>query len=182
MTGASSPRQPPARRRSSRELSRPTASQPPQRHPFSICRPCATARRVPALVEHFNLKFPPPTTAEPKRFDPDALDALRGYSCPPRPANSQHVERVVSCTRSRGCVRPNLPRVGGEEPPPAASFKFSSFRRPTGAPARVSSAASWPRPRARHARRRTARHGSQPPLYRRSALTSACELAASETT
>src|SRR5918998_4213146 len=84
---------------------------------------------VPALVEHFNKKFSAAYNKQPKRFDADALDALAHYSWPGNVRELRNtVERVVIMHGKQKVASADLPAPGGEEPPPAASFKFSSFK------------------------------------------------------
>jgi two-component system nitrogen regulation response regulator NtrX len=83
---------------------------------------------VPALVEHFNRKFSAAYNRQPKRFDPEALDALQSYSWPGNVRELRNtVERVVIMHAKQKVSAADLPPLGGEEPP-AASFKFSSFK------------------------------------------------------
>ncbi|HLL76252.1 MAG TPA: sigma-54 dependent transcriptional regulator [Pyrinomonadaceae bacterium] len=84
---------------------------------------------VPALVEHFNRKFSAAYNKQPKRFDADALDALQSYSWPGNVRELRNtVERVVIMHAKQKVSVADLPPFGGEEPPPAAASKFSSFR------------------------------------------------------
>src|ERR671916_2216063 len=84
---------------------------------------------VPALVEHFNKKFSAAYNKQPKRFDADALDALAHYSWPGNVRELRNtVERVVIMHAKQKVSAADLPALGSEEPPPAASLKFSSFR------------------------------------------------------
>jgi two-component system nitrogen regulation response regulator NtrX len=84
---------------------------------------------VPALVEHFNKKFSAAYNKQPKRFESDALDALQSYSWPGNVRELRNtVERVVIMHAKQKVSVADLPPLGGDEPPPAASFKFSSFK------------------------------------------------------
>jgi two-component system nitrogen regulation response regulator NtrX len=83
---------------------------------------------IPALVEHFNRKFSAAYGKQPKRFEPDAVEALRNYSWPGNVRELRNtVERVVIMHSKAKVASADLPPLGGEEPP-AATPKFSSFK------------------------------------------------------
>jgi two-component system nitrogen regulation response regulator NtrX len=83
---------------------------------------------VPLLVEHFNQKFSRAYNKKPKRFEPDALGALQNYSWPGNVRELRNtVERVVIMHTGARVTAPDLPTPGQEEPPAALS-RFSSFR------------------------------------------------------
>ena len=84
---------------------------------------------IPSLVEHFNQKFSAAYRKEPKRFDPEALDALQHYAWPGNVRELRNtVERVVIMHAKTKVGLQDLPPLGGEEPP-AAPFRFSSFKK-----------------------------------------------------
>jgi two-component system nitrogen regulation response regulator NtrX len=88
---------------------------------------------VPLLVEHFNQKFSTAYGKRPKRFDTDALDALQNYSWPGNVRELRNtIERVVIMHSKVKVGVSDLPPLGGEEPP-AASFRFPSFKEATDA-------------------------------------------------
>jgi two-component system nitrogen regulation response regulator NtrX len=88
---------------------------------------------VPLLVEHFNQKFSTTYGKKPKRFEMDALDALQNYSWPGNVRELRNtVERVVIMHSKIKVGATDLPLLGGEEPP-AASFRFPSFKEATDA-------------------------------------------------
>ncbi|HVG33957.1 MAG TPA: sigma-54 dependent transcriptional regulator [Pyrinomonadaceae bacterium] len=88
---------------------------------------------VPLLVEHFNQKFSTTYGKKPKRFETDALDALQSYSWPGNVRELRNtVERVVIMHSKIKVGANDLPLLGGEEPP-AASFRFPSFKEATDA-------------------------------------------------
>jgi two-component system nitrogen regulation response regulator NtrX len=88
---------------------------------------------VPLLVEHFNQKFSTTYGKKSKRFEPDALDALQSYSWPGNVRELRNtVERVVIMHSKIKVGATDLPLLGGEEPP-AASFRFPSFKEATDA-------------------------------------------------
>ena len=88
---------------------------------------------VPLLVEHFNQRFSTAYGKRPKRFEADALDALQSYSWPGNVRELRNtVERVVIMHSKVKVGTVDLPTLGGEEPP-AASFRFPSFKEATDA-------------------------------------------------
>jgi two-component system, NtrC family, nitrogen regulation response regulator NtrX len=88
---------------------------------------------VPLLVEHFNQRFSTAYGKRPKRFESDALDALQSYSWPGNVRELRNtVERVVIMHSKVKVGTTDLPTLGGEEPP-AASFRFPSFKEATDA-------------------------------------------------
>jgi two-component system nitrogen regulation response regulator NtrX len=88
---------------------------------------------VPLLVEHFNQKFSTAYGKKPKRFERDAMDALQNYSWPGNVRELKNtVERVVIMHSKIKLGATDLPPVGAEEPP-AASFRFPSFKEATDA-------------------------------------------------
>jgi two-component system, NtrC family, nitrogen regulation response regulator NtrX len=83
---------------------------------------------IPPLVEHFNQRFSLSYNKRPKRFDPEAVEALRAYSWPGNVRELRNtVERVVIMHTGARVGLSDLPPLGGEEPP-AAVPRFSSFR------------------------------------------------------
>jgi two-component system nitrogen regulation response regulator NtrX len=88
---------------------------------------------VELLVEHFNGKFSSAYGKKPKRFEPEALETLQSYSWPGNVRELRNtVERVVIMHTKMKVQASDLPPLGGEEPP-AASFRFPSFRDATDA-------------------------------------------------
>ncbi|MBA3804831.1 MAG: sigma-54-dependent Fis family transcriptional regulator [Acidobacteria bacterium] len=88
---------------------------------------------VPLLVEHFNQRFSTAYDKRPKRFEAEALDALQSYSWPGNVRELRNtVERVVIMHSKVKVGTVDLPLLGGEEPP-AASFRFPSFKEATDA-------------------------------------------------
>jgi two-component system nitrogen regulation response regulator NtrX len=83
---------------------------------------------VPALVEHFNEKFSRAYGKPPKKFDADAIEALRNYTWAGNVRELRNtVERVVIMHAKQKVAASDLPPLGGEEPAPAP-LKFSSFK------------------------------------------------------
>ncbi|HEV7859479.1 MAG TPA: sigma-54 dependent transcriptional regulator [Pyrinomonadaceae bacterium] len=88
---------------------------------------------VPLLVEYFNQKFSQAYGKRPKRFEPDAMDAMQNYSWPGNVRELKNtVERVVIMHAKGKVMAGDLPPLGGEEPP-AVSFRFPSFKKATDA-------------------------------------------------
>jgi two-component system nitrogen regulation response regulator NtrX len=88
---------------------------------------------VPALVAHFNQKFCAAYGKKLKEFTSDALDALQSYAWPGNVRELKNtVERVVIMYAPVSVKAQDLPALGGEAPP-AASFRFPSFKDATDA-------------------------------------------------
>jgi two-component system, NtrC family, nitrogen regulation response regulator NtrX len=101
--------------------------------PFEIPPLRERIEDVPLLVEHFNQKFSTAYGKKPKRFETDAVDALQNYSWPGNVRELRNtVERVVIMHGRTKVTAGDLPALGGEEPP-AASFRFPSFKEATDA-------------------------------------------------
>jgi two-component system nitrogen regulation response regulator NtrX len=96
--------------------------------PFELPPLRERAEDIPALVEHFNRKFSLAYGKEPKSFSPEALEALSAYSWPGNVRELRNtVERVCIMHEKTPVGLPDLPPLGGSEPP-AALTRFSSFR------------------------------------------------------
>jgi two-component system nitrogen regulation response regulator NtrX len=101
--------------------------------PFEIPPLRERLEDAPLLVEHFNQKFSTAYGKRPKRFDAEAMDALQSYSWPGNIRELKNtVERVVIMHAKTKVSAADLPPLGGEEPP-AASFRFPSFKEATDA-------------------------------------------------
>src|SRR5437763_5052417 len=88
---------------------------------------------VPLLVDYFNQKFSIAYGKNPKRFEAETMEALQNYSWPGNVRELRNtVERVVIMNSKIKVGIADLPPVGGEEPP-AASFRFPSFKEATDA-------------------------------------------------
>jgi two-component system, NtrC family, nitrogen regulation response regulator NtrX len=88
---------------------------------------------VPLLVEHFNRRFSLPYGKKPKRFEPEAMEVMQNYSWPGNVRELRNtIERVVIMHGKAKVGAADLPLLGGEEPP-AASFRFPSFKAATDA-------------------------------------------------
>jgi len=96
--------------------------------PFEIPPLRERLEDVPLLVEHFNQKFSRAYNMRPKRFEAEALETLQSYSWPGNVRELRNtVERVVIMHAGGRVAAPDLPLLGQEEPP-AALNRFSSFR------------------------------------------------------
>jgi two-component system nitrogen regulation response regulator NtrX len=101
--------------------------------PFEIPPLRERLEDVPLLVEHFNQKFSTAYGKRPKRFEAEAMDVLQSYSWPGNVRELRNtVERVVIMQARTKVTASELPSLGGEEPP-AASFRFPSFKEATDA-------------------------------------------------
>jgi two-component system, NtrC family, nitrogen regulation response regulator NtrX len=88
---------------------------------------------VPLLVEHFNQKFSEAYGKQPKEFVDEAIADLQNYSWPGNVRELKNtIERVVIMHPKRKVLPSDLPPHGVEEPP-AASFRFPSFKEATDA-------------------------------------------------
>jgi two-component system nitrogen regulation response regulator NtrX len=88
---------------------------------------------VPLLVEHFNQRFSLAYGKRIKRFEPEAMEAMQNYSWPGNVRELRNtIERVVIMHGKTKVNVSDLPVLGGEEPP-AASFRFPSFKAATDA-------------------------------------------------
>jgi two-component system nitrogen regulation response regulator NtrX len=96
--------------------------------PFEVPPLRERTEDIPLLVEHFNERFSAAYKKRPKRFEPDAIEALRNY---PWPGNVRElrntIERVVIMHTGAKVAAQDLPALGGEEPTPLPA-RFSSFR------------------------------------------------------
>jgi two-component system nitrogen regulation response regulator NtrX len=96
--------------------------------PFEIPPLRERLEDVPLLVEHFNQKFSAAYKKRPKRFEPDALDALRNYHWPGNVRELRNtIERVVIMHTGQKVSAPDIPPLGADEPAPV-SARFSTFR------------------------------------------------------
>jgi two-component system, NtrC family, nitrogen regulation response regulator NtrX len=83
---------------------------------------------VPLLVDHFNRRFSLAYGRKPKKFEPEAIDALQSYSWPGNVRELRNtVERVCIMHPHVKVSFEDLPSLGGEEPPVALA-RFSTFR------------------------------------------------------
>src|SRR6267143_501124 len=88
---------------------------------------------VPLLVEHFNQRFSQAYGKKPKQFAPEVIGELQDYSWPGNVRELKNtVERVVIMHPGMKVSASDLPPHGKEEPP-AASFRFPSFKEATDA-------------------------------------------------
>src|ERR687896_436390 len=96
--------------------------------PFEVPPLRERAEDIPLLVEHFNQRFSLSYNKRPKRFEADAVEALRAYSWPGNVRELRNtVERVVIMHTGAKVGLADLPPLGGEEPTPTPA-RFSSFR------------------------------------------------------
>jgi len=96
--------------------------------PFEVPPLRERAEDIPLLVEHFNRRFSLSYNKRPKRFDADAVEALRAYSWPGNVRELRNtVERVVIMHTGTKVSAPDIPALVADEPAPT-SARFSSFR------------------------------------------------------
>jgi two-component system nitrogen regulation response regulator NtrX len=96
--------------------------------PFEVPPLRDRAEDIPLLVEHFNQKFSLSYKKRPKRFEPEAVEALRGYAWPGNVRELRNtVERVVIMHTGSKVTAADLPLLVGEEPP-VDPARYSSFR------------------------------------------------------
>jgi two-component system nitrogen regulation response regulator NtrX len=88
---------------------------------------------VPLLVDYFNQIFSRAYGKQSKQFDDEAIADLQNYSWPGNVRELKNtIERVVIMHSSMKVSSNDLPPRGKEEPP-AASFRFPSFKEATDA-------------------------------------------------
>ena len=88
---------------------------------------------VPLLVEHFNQRFSQAYGKKAKQFAPEVIEELQNYSWPGNVRELKNtIERVVIMHPGVKISASDLPPHGKEEPP-AASFRFPSFKEATDA-------------------------------------------------
>src|SRR5918996_507131 len=86
---------------------------------------------VPLLVDYFNQQFSKAYGKKLKQFLPAALEAMQSYSWPGNVRELRNtIERVVIMHPGVKVTAADLPPHGKEEPP-AASFRFPSFKEAT---------------------------------------------------
>jgi two-component system nitrogen regulation response regulator NtrX len=86
---------------------------------------------VPSLVEYFNKNFSQAYGKKPKQFMSEAIEELQNYSWPGNVRELRNtIERVVIMHPGTKVAASDLPPQGKEEPP-AASFRFPSFKEAT---------------------------------------------------
>ncbi|HEX5708804.1 MAG TPA: sigma-54 dependent transcriptional regulator [Pyrinomonadaceae bacterium] len=96
--------------------------------PFELPPLRERAEDVPLLAEHFNRKFSTAYKKRPKRFEPDALEALSAYGWPGNVRELRNtIERVVIMHPHARVTAQDLPPLGGEEPP-ASAPRYATFR------------------------------------------------------
>jgi two-component system nitrogen regulation response regulator NtrX len=88
---------------------------------------------VPLLVEHFNQRFSRSYGRKAKQFSAEVIEELQNYSWPGNVRELKNtIERVVIMHPGVKISASDLPPHGKEEPP-AASFRFPSFKEATDA-------------------------------------------------
>jgi two-component system nitrogen regulation response regulator NtrX len=96
--------------------------------PFEIPPLRERLEDVPALVEHFNLRFSLANRKPPKDFRPSAIERMRNYSWPGNVRELRNtVERVIIMRARQEIGADDLPILSAESPP-ASSYNFDSYR------------------------------------------------------
>src|SRR5689334_920170 len=86
---------------------------------------------VPLLIDYFNEHFSKAYGKKPKNFLAEAVEAMQSYSWPGNVRELRNtIERVVIMHPGTKVSASDLPPQGKEEPP-AASFRFPSFKEAT---------------------------------------------------
>jgi two-component system nitrogen regulation response regulator NtrX len=86
---------------------------------------------VPLLVDYFNEHFSKAYGKKLKQFLPEAVEAMQSYSWPGNVRELRNtIERVVIMHPGTKVSANDLPPQGKDEPP-AASFRFPSFKEAT---------------------------------------------------
>lgn len=89
---------------------------------------------VPQLVEHFNRKFSLGYGKKPKIFANEAIEALQNYAWLGNVRELRNtIERVVIMIAKQKVTAADLPDFNSTDEPPAASFRFPSFKDATDA-------------------------------------------------
>jgi two-component system, NtrC family, nitrogen regulation response regulator NtrX len=101
--------------------------------PFQIPPLRERLEDIPALVEHFNLKFSASYGKRPKVFSDSALEALQNYVWLGNVRELKNtIERIVIMNSKKQISAADLPMMSDEKPP-ASSYRFPSFREATDA-------------------------------------------------
>jgi two-component system nitrogen regulation response regulator NtrX len=101
--------------------------------PFQIPPLRERLEDIPALVEHFNLKFSASYGKRPKIFTSGAIEALQNYAWLGNVRELKNtVERIVIMNSKKQIAADDLPMMSDEKPP-ASSYRFPSFREATDA-------------------------------------------------
>lgn len=97
--------------------------------PFQIPPLRERLEDVPLLVEHFNRKFSADYGKKPKDFTAQALEALQNSAWLGNVRELRNtVERVVIMHEKQTVGAEDLPELNSKKEPPAASFRFPSFK------------------------------------------------------
>ncbi|MFV0390155.1 MAG: sigma-54-dependent transcriptional regulator [Pyrinomonadaceae bacterium] len=84
---------------------------------------------IPVLVEHFNKKFTNEYGKKPKKFLPDALEAMQNNAWIGNVRELRNtIERIVIMNSKTKISADDLPDMNSGETPPASSFRFPSFK------------------------------------------------------
>jgi two-component system nitrogen regulation response regulator NtrX len=102
--------------------------------PFQIPPLRERMEDIPALIEHFNVRFSTNYGKRPKQFKQDAVDALQNYSWLGNVRELKNtIERVVILVGKDEVSAADLPRFNEAGEPPSSSYRFPSFKDATDA-------------------------------------------------
>ncbi|MCW5959353.1 MAG: sigma-54-dependent Fis family transcriptional regulator [Pyrinomonadaceae bacterium] len=102
--------------------------------PFQIPPLRERLEDIPQLAEHFNQKFSLEYGKKPKKFTEDAIAALQNYSWLGNVRELRNtIERVVIMHSKQKVKADDLPKFNPKDEPPAATFRFPSFKDATDA-------------------------------------------------
>jgi len=97
--------------------------------PFQIPPLRERLEDVPVLVDYFNRKFSSDYGKKPKDFQAEAIDALQNYVWLGNVRELRNtIERVVIMISKQKISAADLPELNEKNEPPAASFRFPSFK------------------------------------------------------
>jgi two-component system nitrogen regulation response regulator NtrX len=97
--------------------------------PFQIPPLRERLEDVPVLIEHFNRKFSASYGKKPKAFSENAITALQNYGWFGNIRELRNtIERIVIMNAKSRIGADDLPKFNISDEPPAASFRFPSFK------------------------------------------------------
>ncbi len=102
--------------------------------PFQIPPLRERTEDIPALIEHFNIKFTTDYGKHPKIFTDEAIEAMQNYAWLGNVRELRNtVERIVIMNEKDEINADDLPPFNPSDAPTASSFRFPSFKDATDA-------------------------------------------------
>lgn len=102
--------------------------------PFQVPPLRERSEDIPALIDHFNRKFSADYGRPVKVFTDAAMELLGGHVWPGNVRELKNtVERVIIMASGETIDADDLPALGSDADPPAASFRFPTFKEATDA-------------------------------------------------